>query len=149
VTYITPVFASAKYFPEHFGRGVRSEYDPKSGWWNEAVVQQLTTINYASAIEDVKAVRDPMQESLYKQTAAAQELAASLIEVGRADLGVQYLTTFMNNTANTWFDTYSELGDFLTAKYMLGNVSMKVPSRPDWWTNIILENMGDKLRPVE
>ena len=149
VTYITPVFASANYFPEHFGRGVRTEYDPESGWWNEAVVQQLTTINYASAIQDVKAVRDPKQESLYKQTAAAQELAASLIEVGRADLGVQYLTTFMNNVANDWFDTYEALGDKLTQKYMLGNVDMKVPSRSDWWTNIILENMGEKLRPED
>ena len=55
----------------------------------------------------------------------------------------------MNNTANDWFNTYSALGDKLTQKYMLGNVNMKVPSRPEWWTNIILENMGDKLRPEE
>ncbi len=149
VTYITPVFASAKYFPEHFGRGVRTEYDPQSGWWNEAVVQQLTTINYQSAIQDVKAVRDPKQDSLYVQTAAAQEIAASIIEVGREDLAVNYLTTFMNNAANDWFNTYSALGDKLTQKYMLGNVNMKVPSRPDWWTNIILENMGEKLRPED
>ena len=72
-----------------------------------------------------------------------------MIEVGREDLAVNYLTTFMNNAANDWFNTYSALGDKLTQKYMLGNVNMKVPSRPEWWTNIILENMGDKLRPEE
>ncbi len=148
-TYITPVFASANYFPEHFGRGVRSEYDPESGWWNEQVVQQLSQINYASAIEDIRAVRDPIQERLYAQTAAAQEVAASLVELGRADLAKSYITTFMNTVANSWFDTYADLKDTLTAKYMNGLVSMKVPSRPDWWVNIVLENMGNKLRPEE
>lgn len=149
VTYLNPIFASATEFPEHFGIGVRSQYDENSGWWNEAVVQQLTTINYESAIKDVKAVRDPIQESLYKKTAAAQEIAASMVEAGNPELARKYLTTFMANAANKWFDTYAELGDFLTTKYMLGNVNMSVPNRSQWWTDIILANMGDKLRPIE
>ena len=147
--YLTPVFASATEFPEQFGRGVRTEYDPQSAWWNQSVVQNLTTINYASAIQDVRAVRDPLQDNVYKQTAAAQEIAASLIETGRTDLAVQYLTNFMGNVADKWFDTYSALGDKLTQKYMNGLVDFKVPSRSEWWTNIVLENMGEKLKPQD
>lgn len=146
-TYLTPVFGSQTRFADHFGKGLRAEYDPESGWWNEALVQQLSPINYRSAIEDIKAVRDPKMAKVYKQTAAAQEFAASLIELGMEDLAVDYLTNYAVNTANSWFDTYKQLGDDLTTKYMLGNVNMKVPARSDWWRDIVWSNMGDKLRP--
>lgn len=146
-TYLTPVFASQLKFPDHFGKGMRAEYDPESGWWNEAIVQQTSTINYASAIQDIKAVRDPKMDKIYRQTAVAQDFAAALIGLGMEDVAVEYLTNYAVNTAEDWFDTYKALGNKLTTKYMLGNVDMKVPARSEWWTNIILENMGDKLRP--
>ncbi|MBO4409211.1 MAG: C69 family dipeptidase, partial [Spirochaetales bacterium] len=147
--YLTPVFASAYSFPEQFGRGLRSAYDPKSAWWNQSFVQQMSQINYQSAIKDIKAVRDPIQDKLYVQTATAQEVAASLIEAGRTDLARSYLTGFMANAANEWFDTYEALGNKLVGKYMNGTVNFSVPSRPQWWIDIVLENMGDKLRPME
>ncbi len=146
-TYLTPVFASQLHLADHFGTGVRAKYDPQSGWWNEAIVQQTATINYASAIKDIEAVRDPKMEKVYRQTAVAQDFAASLIELGMEDVAIEYLTTYANNTAEGWFDTYKELGEALTTKYMLGNVNMRVPARSDWWNDIILDNMGDKLRP--
>ena len=147
--YLTPVFASANSFPEQFGTGVRAEYNPKSAWWNQSFVQQMSQINYQSAIKDIRAVRDPIQDKLYKQTATAQEVAASLIEAGRTDLARSYLTGFMANAANEWFDTYEALGNKLVGKYMNGTVNFSVPSRPQWWIDIVLENMGDKLRPME
>lgn len=146
-TYLAPVFASQTKLADHFGKGLRSEYDPTSGWWNEAIVQQTATINYESAIKDIRAVRDPKMDKVYKQTAVAQDVAASLIALGKENLAIDYLTSYAVNTAEGWFDTYQKLGDALTTKYMLGNVDMKVPARGEWWTNIIHSNMGDKLRP--
>lgn len=147
--YLTPLFASVTELPEHFGRGVRSEYDPNSGWWNAVTVQQLATINYNSAIEDIKAVRDAKMDKVYKQTAIAQEIASNMIEVGEKDLAVRYLTGYVSTVANDWFDTYNELRDMLTAKYMLGNVNMRVPARSDWWRNIVFSNIQTNLKPVE
>ena len=146
--YLTPVFASVTSLPEHFGKGVRDVYDPTSGWWNTVTVQQLATINYRSAIEDIKAVRDPKMESIYKQTAVAQEIAASMIEVGQKDLAIKYLTGYVATVANDWFRTYDDLNNLLTAKYMFGNVNMKVPARSDWWKEIVFSNIKDNLRPL-
>lgn len=148
-TYLTPIFASQLSLPEFFGTGVRDTYDANSGFWNTVKVQQLATINYNSAIEDIKAVRDEKMAKVYELTSIAQDVAASMIEVGQTEQAVKYLTTYANQTATDWFNTYSELGDTLTAKYMFGNVSMKVPTRSDWWKNIVLENMGDGLKPIE
>lgn len=148
-TYLTPVFASQTELAPHFGRGVRNVFDKESGWWNQSHVQQLTQINYASAIEDLRAVRDSKMEKIYRQVNAVQNLAASMINVGMKEEAVDYLTTYANTVATDWFETYAELGDMLEAKYMNGNVNMKVPVASDWWKNIVNENLGDKLRPIE
>lgn len=146
-TYLSPLFASATELPDFYGRGVRGTYDPESGFWNTVRVQQAATINYRSAIEDIKSVRDPKMASVYEQTAIAQEIAASMIGAGQKDLAVKYLTGYSSAVANDWFDTYSELGDVLTAKYMFGNVNMKVPARSDWWKNIVFDSIKNNLRP--
>ncbi|MBQ7645175.1 MAG: C69 family dipeptidase [Spirochaetales bacterium] len=142
--YLTPVFASANSFPEQFGRGTRAAYDPKSAWWNQSFVQQMSQINYQSAIKDIEAVRNPIQDQLYISTAAAQEVAASLVEAGRADLAKSYITSFMANAANVWFDTYEDLGNKLVGKYMNGTVNFSVPARPQEWIDIILANMPEE-----
>ena len=148
-TYLTPVFASATELPEFFGRGVRAKLDNESGFWNSVKVQQASTINYRSAIEDIKAVRDPKMATVYEQTAVAQEVAASMIAAGQKDLAVKYLTGYASAVATDWFETYRDLGDMLTAKYMFGNVNMKVPARSDWWKNIVFDSVKNNLRPEE
>lgn len=147
--YLTPLFASATKLPKQMSIGVRTEYDENSAWWNQSLVQQLSQINYESAIQDIRGVRDPKMDRIYRQTAIVQGIAASMIEVGQTDLAVKYLTNYANTVANDWFDTYADLADMLTAKYMNGLINMKVPKRSEWWNNIVLENMGDKLRPIE
>mgnify|MGYP002516580225 FL=1 len=146
-TYLTPVFASQLSLPEFFGRGVRGEFDENSGFWNTVLVQQLATINYNSAIEDIKAARDEKMAKIYKSTAIAQEVASSMIEVGQKDKAVKYLTTYASEVANSWFDTYKELANLLKAKYMFGNVSMKVPARSDWWKNIVFDSISNNMKP--
>lgn len=138
VAYLTPIFASVNSIPESFSIGLRSEYNEKSGWWNSLEVQQTARINYASAIQDVKAVRDPLQQSMYARTAATQELVASMIEVGLKDQAIQYLTQFVAGCAKEWFRTYDELNDFLTGKYMLGAVNSKTwgLKYTDYWTGL-------------
>lgn len=151
--YMTPVFASQTELAPHFGRGVRSEFDANSGWWNLSHVQQLSSIVWksskGSSIEDIRAVRDSKQDKLYKQVAAVQDMAASMINLGMKEEAVDYLTTYANTVATDWFETYKELGDMLEAKYMLGNVNMSIPAADQWFMDVLNENLGDKLRPIE
>ncbi|MFA6934496.1 MAG: C69 family dipeptidase [Sphaerochaetaceae bacterium] len=146
--YLTPIFASQTELAPQQSIGLRSQYDEDSAWWGQTEVQNLVQINYESAIKDLQAVRDPKMATIYRQTAAAQQVAASLIELGREDLAISYLTTYANTVANDWFDTYKDLSAALETKYINGLVNMKVPARSDWWNNIILENMADNLKPL-
>ena len=147
-TYLTPVFASTKSLSPQFGIGLRAEYDENSGWWVAQEVQQTARINFNSAIEDVRAVRDPKMAKIYKETAIVQEAAASMIEVGMVDQAVNYLTNYQNGVANDWHETYKELNEYLTGKYMNDLVSFKVPTNSDWWKNIVNENLKDDLKPM-
>ena len=147
-TYLTPVFAASNELAPHFGIGLRAEYDENSGWWVAQEVQQTARINFNSAIQDVRAVRDPKMAQYYKETAIIQDVASSMIEAGMKDQAVNLLTTYQNNVATDWHETYKELNDFLTGKYMNDLVSFKVPSNSQWWKDIVNENIGDGLKPL-
>ena len=144
VTYLTPLFGSQTSLPEHFGIGLRSEYDAASGWWNEAVVQQLSRINYNAAIEDVKAARDDKMTKQFAQTAAIQEVAASLIGMGKTEEAVEMLTNYSNMQSKMWFNTYSELTETLLTNYMLGAVKFKTNNLQytDFWKSLINSEWG-------
>ena len=147
-TYLTPIFAASNELAPQFGIGLRAEYNEDSAWWVAQEVQQTARINFNSAIEDLRAVRDPKMEQYYKETAIIQEVASSMIEAGMEKEAVNFLTTFQNNVANDWHETYKELNDFLTGKYMNDLVSFKVPSNSQWWKDIVNANLKDALKPL-
>ena len=147
-TYLTPVFASSNELSPQFGIGVRAEYDENSGWWVAQELQQTARINFNDAIKEVRAVRDPKMAQYYKETAIMQEAAAEMIEAGMTTQAVNLLTTYQNNVANDWHETYKALTDKLTCKYMNDLVSFKVPSNSQWWKDIVNENIGDGLKPL-
>ena len=138
-TYLTPVFASQTELAPHFGVGTRYEYDPNSGWWNEALVQTAATLNYADAIEVIKSVRDPLMDAQYEATFAIQNQAAKMIKNGQRDEAIKLLTTYANYQAEMWFDLYGDLSTELLARYVVGRVNMK--SSPalhaDWWKEVV------------
>ena len=144
VTYLTPLFGSQTSLPEHFGRGVRADYDRESGWWNEAVVQQLSRINYTAAIEDVKAARDGKMTVQFAQTAAIQEVAASLIGMGKTEEAVAMLTNYSNMQSKMWFNTYEELADTLLSNYMQGSVKGNTwgLKYTDFWNELSASEWG-------
>ncbi len=136
--YLTPVFASVKSLPDHFGIGARKlPYDPESGWAVTVGVQQEAAVNYNTAIEVIREVRDPKMEQIYKTTASIQDLAASMINVGLTDEAVDLLTNYTATIANDWHDTYLELDSVLRGKLMLGTVDMALPEVPESWTAIV------------
>ena len=137
VTYLTPLFATQTKLNDFYGKGVRGTYDPESGWWNEALVQQLTRINYQAAIEDVKAVRDPKMASQYIMTQNVQEIAASLINLGMKDQAIDMLTNYSLQQSKMWFDTYSKLADELIGTYINGkNFKGSSSNYTEWWKSL-------------
>lgn len=136
--YLTPIFASVNALPDHFGEGIRQEpYNEDSGWWVENRVQQTATINYKSAIEDIRSVRDPLMATQFDVTSAVQNFAAKLIKEGNTEEAVDLLTMFTAQQSLMWNETYDELGDVLFGKYTLNRVNMKNPVASDWWNEVV------------
>jgi dipeptidase len=138
-TYLTPVFASQTELADHFGKGVRAEYSEESGWWNEALVQEAATINYADAIQVIRGYRDPLMDVQYQVTSVIQNQAAKMIKNGDKEGAIELLTTYANQQAKMWFDLYGDLSTELLARYVVGRVAMKTPTTPDkaWWTEVL------------
>jgi Dipeptidase len=149
-TYLTPVFASQRSLAPQFGIGKRLlPYDSNSGWWVACGVQQTATINYNYAIDVIHGIRDPKMAAIYESTARAQDFAASLCNVGLKDQAIDYLTSYATTVANDWHNTWKALDADLRSTLMFGNIDMKVPKQCDWWKNVVNENLGDKLRPMD
>ncbi len=146
--YLTPIWGSQKSFPAIFNSRTRTDrYGTDSAWWVTLGVQQEAQVNYDSAIQDIRAVRDAKQEALYAQTALVQDVAASMVNSGMESAAINYITNYANNVANDWNETYIELDNLLRSKYMLGNVNMRKQALGDWYNDIVLENVVDNLRP--
>ncbi len=147
--YLTPIWASQKSLPEHFGVGERLlPFTTDSGWWVCSDVQQTSTINYDVAVDVIHGIRDPKMAKIYGQAKEVQDMAASLIELGMTDAAIEYLTAYSSMVANDWHNTWIDLGNDLRSTLMFGNVDMKVPKASEWWTNIVNENLGAKLKPL-
>ncbi len=137
-TYMTPIFASQTSLPSFFGTGTRAEYDENSGFWVSADVQIMASQNYMNAIEDIRALRDPLMAAQYETTFIMQNIAAKMIREGNTEGAVALLTAYANQTATSWFNTWKDLSRVLEAKYLFGNINQdgsnnRVPQASAWW----------------
>ncbi len=137
-TYLTPIFGSQTSLPSFFETGTRAQYDPNSGFWASAEVQIMASQNYMNAIEDIRALRNPIMTEQFKTTAAIQDMASSMVKSGNSAGAISLLTMYANQTATDWFNTWKDLSRTLKAKYLFGNINTdgknnRVPQASDWW----------------
>lgn len=138
--YITPVFASANYLPEHMYTGTRAEgYNEDSGWWVQASVQTKTQLNFMNAIKDVRAVRDPLIAEQYDTTFAIQNAAAKMIAEGDKEGAVELLTSYSANQAKMWHELYKDLAVDLESKYWNERVGMRTGGVTEWWQKNVID----------
>ena len=138
--YITPVFASANYLPEHFYTGTRAEgYNEDSGWWVTSSVQTKTQLNFMNAIKDVRAVRDPLIAEQYETTFAIQNAAAKLVNEGDTEAAIALLTSYSENQAKMWHELYKDLSVKLETKYWNERVGMRTGGVTEWWQKNVID----------
>lgn len=144
-TYLTPLWPSMNSLPELYTTGNRYEaFDRNSGWWTNSYVQQIARINYKSAIEDIRAFRDPIMEEQYDVVDSIQTVAARLVRQGKEEEARNLLTSFGSATAQKWHDDWLQLGDQLLGRYMWGNKNMRTVAYSDWWKGIMNSAENDK-----
>jgi dipeptidase len=132
-TYVTPLWPAMEKLPEFYQVGSRYQgFRRDSGWWVNSYVQQMARFRYNEAIEDIREVREPRMETIYKQTAALQEAAGEIYEID-PETALQLISDFAYNTAVSWNKTWLELGDELMGKYAFDRVNVSGTMYPDWW----------------
>ena len=136
-SYITPLSGSMSSLPKCFGVGAKGEdFNRESQGWISLYVQELTTLRYNEAIEDLYAFRDPKLEMLYQVVPMVQEKAAELYE-SDPDAALALLQNFYYNNALGLFESWKQLGDILFGKYAMGYRYFKRAPYPEWWNEII------------
>ena len=147
-TYLTPLWPTMTRLPDFYSVGSRyGDFDRNSGWWTNSYVQQIASINYRSAIEEIHAAREEKMNQQYEIVPQIQATAAALIEAGKEDEARELITTYAYWNAVDWHEKWLELGDALMGTYMWGRVDMASAEVPEWWTEIMNNaprNPGDE-----
>ncbi|MDD5635493.1 MAG: C69 family dipeptidase, partial [Atribacterota bacterium] len=120
-----PIYAGITELPESFAKGMRGgSYDVfsrESAWWAFNFVSNWADLKYSYMIEDIKAVRDPLEEEFFAVQPTIEKTALDLYEQD-PDLARRFLTTYSNSCATRVVDAYWKLASQLVGRYADGYV---------------------------
>lgn len=134
-SFLTPLFPAMGKLPDLYSVGSRYEiFRRDSGWWINTYVQEMVGLHYNEAIKDLKALRDPKMDKVFKQTAALQQ-AATAMYAADPEGAVAMLAEYCYNTSIGWYADWLKLGDQLFAKYAAERINFGSGKFPTWWTN--------------
>ncbi len=141
-TCYVPIYCGSSYLPESFRKGSRGgAYDVfsrESAWWAFNFVSNFADLKYSYMIEDIKAVRDPLEAEFAATVPAIDEAAANLYKTN-PEAAKALITTYTNACANRAVDAYWKLASHLAGKYTDGYVygdndgSYDSVGYPEWW----------------
>ncbi len=124
-TCYIPLYCSATELPDSFNVGMRGgEYDVfsrESAWWAFNFVSNWADLKYSYMIEDIKAVRDPIEAEFFAMQPFIEDTALALYNQD-PDLARSFLTTYTNASANRVVDAYWKLASQLVGRYADGYV---------------------------
>lgn len=120
-----PIYSGVTELPESFKKGMRGgSYDVfsrESAWWAFNFVSNWADLKFSYMIEDIKAVRDPLEAEFF---AVQPSIEKTAIELYKKDpvLAQNFLTTYTNSCAIRVTDAYWKLASQLVGRYADGYV---------------------------
>ena len=137
-TYLTPLWAAMTKLPDFYTIGSRFEgFRRDSGWWVNTYVQQMAELHYNEAIKDIRNLRAPKMDMLYKVTPQVQELAGQLYRQGKTKEAVALVDNYGYMNAVAWNTEWLKLGDYLLGRYAMGYINFKTTPYPQTWNDTI------------
>jgi len=137
-----PIYCGATELPKSFATGMRGGgYDVlnrESAWWAFNVVENYASLFWSYMIEDIKAVRDPLEAEFFALQPAIEKTAIELYEKDPA-LAQTFITNYTNSCANRAVDAYWKLASQLFGRYndrkKYADYEYKTESirYPEWW----------------
>lgn len=120
-----PIYSGVTELPESFKKGMRGgTYDVfsrESAWWAFNFVSNWIDLKYSYMIEDVKAVRDPLETEFFAVQSVIEKAAIDLYKQDPV-LAQNFLTTYTNSCAIRVTDAYWKLASQLVGRYADGYV---------------------------
>jgi dipeptidase len=151
-----PIYCGITELPESFTKGMRGgSYDVfsrESAWWAFNFVSNWADLKYSYMIEDIKAVRDPLEEEFFAVQPAIEKTALDLYEQD-PEIARNFLTTYSNSCATRVVDAYWKLASQLVGRYadgyVYGDDEYKVDSvgYPQEWNDAV--DFGKSTIPPE
>ena len=128
-----PIYVGVQEIPDSWTIFNRTQFSLDADRWAFMLADDLVNRRYQDAIQDLKAVRDPLQAEFFAMQPAVEMAALELYKKDPA-LAVKYLTNYSNDAANRAVNAWWELADKLVAKYDDGYVGdLDKVGYPVWW----------------
>lgn len=162
-TVYMPIYCAINRVPESFaeGNGDMLTYTPTSGFWVFNRVANFAYLRYDLIIQDIKKVQSELESKFASYTPAIDAAALKLWETN-PKLANDFLTDYSVNMANSTFQRWQELSNWLLVKYIDGNVkkekngeftrnpwgypvSPSQPGYPDSWKKTVIDQNGKNL----
>lgn len=125
-----PLYNSITEVPHSFkvGNGDLLNFSWSSAFWINNWIANMAYHKYSYMIEDIR----PLQKSLekgFEQEQSAIDLAAMELYKKDKQSAIAFLNSYSNNKAQTTFDSWKKLGEYLMVKYIDGNVKKEKDGR--------------------
>ncbi|MEG1839418.1 MAG: C69 family dipeptidase [Bacteroidaceae bacterium] len=123
MTVYTPVYCCANRVPECYakGQGDYITFSWNSSFWIFNWVANMVYPRYSLLIDDVRTVQEQM-EFTFSEAQSGIESAAVKMYASNPDKAKDFLNNYTNMTAQTAFDAWKQLGEYLIVKYNDGVV---------------------------
>lgn len=120
---LTPIYCGSTRVPECLreGNGHITKYSPTSLFWIQQRVTNFTYLQYNNIFKDVKRSMNRFEDKCYAEQPKIDAQAKILFEQN-PESAVAYVTDYSVNTAQSLFDTWSALDQYLLVKFIDGNI---------------------------
>ncbi|MDP3451342.1 MAG: C69 family dipeptidase [Bacteroidales bacterium] len=163
---LTPVYTSSKSISRHYalGNGSMLEYSPQSMFWLTNRIAQFAYLRYNHIGAEVRSVIDNHENARIAEVEAIDKTAMILLKDNPAFVS-EFITNYSVNTANSLFEKWKKLDEYLLVKYIDGNTKKQnpdgsfmnnghspvIPPTPDFpgytdlWKRAVKEDAGCRL----
>ncbi len=165
---LTPIYTSSYDVPECFrvGNGNLITYSPTAAFWIFSRVANAAYLRYDLISRDIQKVADRRENQAIAEIPAIDKAALELLETS-PEAARRFLTNYSVDKAQSMFDEWVALDNYLLVKYIDGNVKKEGPdgflsnefdatrsATPDWpgysekWKKAVAEDAGETLKVV-
>lgn len=161
----TPIYCGSTSIPEKYAleNGSMIEWSDDCAFWTFNQISNLAYTRYNVIHPEIDSLQQATEEKFIKYTAVVDNAAKTLYDTDK-NLGIEFVTNFSVNTANSLVDDWQEFYQYLFMKYMDGNVkdskdyelldsgtgkgipTLTQPGYNEVWKKKVVEETGDKLK---